>query len=821
MSNINDYQDYVLYTINNIQFNKNDGISTTQIVNIDITDSGNYLLVCNDQDIIESRWYIVESKWLRQGQTQLTLVRDIIDDYIDKVLDSTCIVERAMVNHDNPLIYNQEKISVNQIKTSETLLKDETGVPWLVAYIAKNKGINITDEEDLKANAYYKQGATLADLPLMSFFPAITGSTYNQSANIEIYDPAAVNFNTYCAGDDATDLEDSRVYKMAIKAGEAIKVPQDGTEFLQTSSKIYNGNYNAGITSPYWLGTSNGGIGKASYDDGPGQVPVDFTGTSDIWVNPHKMDTAFAEYKNNLEQSPDFQLNILKYLAEIGYTYDVYDANFNPSITQYNDRIYRISGVDASHNRYFKYNVSAVSSDRQFIYFGADADSDLAVNFRRFLVDQFGDGMYLDPQYGIMFSFAFPSTKYRVTITEVTPESIKASELDGPNGAYNMICSPYADIDLVSDSLGTITTISKENILKQYQAIANNNPGIVYDVQLLPYCPCRNKIVNMDSIQNNRYIEVSDSITSTIISITNERQSFLILDNTIDAETTAVARKKNIICNLHRLCDPGYNGVFEFSAEKNNGVIYWNVDMTVKPYQPFIHVAPNFGGLYGSDFNDARGLTLGSNFSITSTSDKFAEYEVQNKNYQQMFNRQIQNMEVTHDIQDIEQAAQIMTGTVGGAGSGAFASGMLSGSTKVAGAGSGIGAGLSLIGGAVDAYTLDKRQSEELAYAKDMHNYQLDNIKALPDALTRVSIFNNIYKDFPFVEFYTCTDAEKQIVENYITWQSMNVNAIGTLSDYITSQRTFVKAIPLRLSIPEDDHVAIALTNELSNGIYI
>ena len=52
-----------------------------------------------------------------------------------------------------------------------------------------------------------------------------------------------------------------------------------------------------------------------------------------------------------------------------------------------------------------------------------------------------------------------------------------------------------------------------------------------------------------------------------------------------------------------------------------------------QPYQPYIHLNPNFGSLYGEDFNDARGLILGGDFSIATLSNEWKNYETQNKNY--------------------------------------------------------------------------------------------------------------------------------------------------------------------------------------------
>lgn len=104
-------------------------------------------------------------------------------------------------------------------------------------------------------------------------------------------------------------------------------------------------------------------------------------------------------------------------------------------------------------------------------------------------------------------------------------------------------------------------------------------------------------------------------------------------------------------CDLYRLCSPNYNGAFDFNLMKNNKEVKkFNVDCQYKPYNPYIHVNPDFAGLYGRDFDDSRGLVCGGDFSIGIVNDQWNAYEIQNKNYQNIFNRQIQNMEVNNSI---------------------------------------------------------------------------------------------------------------------------------------------------------------------------
>lgn len=64
----------------------------------------------------------------------MTLRRDLLADYYYELIDAPCFIEKATLNSDNPLIFNREDFTVNQIKTSETMLKDETDCAWIACY---------------------------------------------------------------------------------------------------------------------------------------------------------------------------------------------------------------------------------------------------------------------------------------------------------------------------------------------------------------------------------------------------------------------------------------------------------------------------------------------------------------------------------------------------------------------------------------------------------------------------------------------------------------------------------------------------------------
>lgn len=127
-----------IYTLDATNFVPNDGVNTEHVVGTyDYSGEGDYLLVVEAPNKVVQRWFIIDSVRNRQGQYTLTLRRDLIADYYNIIIESPMFIEKATLQTQSPLMYNQESISVNQIKLRQDTLKDFSGIPWLVGYLPK------------------------------------------------------------------------------------------------------------------------------------------------------------------------------------------------------------------------------------------------------------------------------------------------------------------------------------------------------------------------------------------------------------------------------------------------------------------------------------------------------------------------------------------------------------------------------------------------------------------------------------------------------------------------------------------------------------
>ena len=287
----------------------------------------------------------------------------------------------------------------------------------------------------------------------------------------------------------------------------------------------------------------------------------------------------------------------------------------------------------------------------------------------------------------------------------------------------------------------------------------------------------------------------------------------------------AIDRKLANECDLVRIVSQNYSAIFEFSPAKSGGVDGFLADCTYKPWSPYIHILPKLKGLYGDNFvtiDDARGLICGGDMSLPQLSNAWANYQLQNKTYQEMFDRQIKNMDVQNDIKLQGARAQAIAAPIIGGAAGATAGAQVGGvygaiAGGVAGAiGGGVTAG-------IDYANTVKMMEENRSYAIDMYGYNLQNIQAVPTSLTKTSALTYNTRVWPFIEYYTCTEAERKALKDKIKYNGMTIMKVGQLSDYLLGEDNFYKGQLIRLPeyVKIDGHMAFEIYNELNKGVYL
>lgn len=754
-----------------INWNPNDGVDTDQVVNSftwETFENPDYVVVVNDANEIDSRWFVIENTRLRNGQMKLLLHRDVVVDNYEAILEAPMFIEKATpLSTNDPAIYNKENMDFNQIKVGETLLKDETGVPWVVGYIPRDA-----------FTAKNEKGEPV-DTVITASIPKDTS-----------YD--------------------------------------DSVEILSRDFKYYK--YNS----------------KQNYFGGAYKRDVEFVIQVEVGVTPRSI--VFCKYgltntNVTLTDNPSLSMSLMEYTTNkadvvnryvpsridemIEESYSFTSAHTESELQEFlswRDKII----FETSTNKYWKVKIDTDGLyDNPLITTISKVPSgDLFNIFAEGLVGTQISGTPDTNSFGVVSYLShYYMTFEEIAVNAEVSIGDRAHLEDSP---YDMFCIPYGKLQIYSDGVKGIETNPFIAIPIAVNMGAQSGSKNIYDIQLLPYCPIRSAIKEDGTfdIDLKSYDEIKDQsgkVLSYVFWADSSNFTFNIPVQ-IDGGTTIESRKIINETQMCRLCSPNYSGVFEFNPAKNNGVNYVNVDATYKPYFPYIHINPDFKGLYGSDFNDNRGLILGGDFSLPQITNAWADYQLNNKNYQQMFDREIQNMEVQRDVQRTQQLVGIGTGAIGGASSGAITGSLLAGPFAPIGAAiGGIAGGLASIGGGIADYALsEKLYNENLDYRKDMFGYQLGNIKALPSSLAKTSALTANNKLFPFVEYYTCTDEEVQALKDKLKYNGYSIGRIGKILDYLQSEPSYIKGQIIRIEgIADDFHGLKAISDELYKGVFV
>ena len=780
--------------LNNVNFVPGDGVTTKLVIGKgDMSDlelsSYDYVVVYNkdenNNESIMHRWFILEYNRTRGGQYEISLKRDVIVDYEDAIKQAPIFVDKAIIqDENNPLLFNHEQVQVNQIKTSEMLLKDTTNVPWLVMYLKKN---------------------TLGNSNIGTSGVITVNSANPKQANIEINTPIA-QWSYYQYKDtEYTQVQEGAVeYKTDFRRDSSIGVGYYSYVYIRN-------NFKGTINEIMW---------------------PDFNHFSSL-KRPNNSTFELDAYDDATEAVYSSKLIPDTLALNSGY-HDISEA------TSYNALNGKI--IKDSDGKYFEIQISSGAPSTDKYTLNPTANPTFFDDMTDIWQSVYGTGTGNVPN-NYSFKINVPVIKKvmklipREDLQEtINFNSISTSVTTQDSPLFDAICLPYGEFPIrVNNQM--IYTNAGRSLQLMCEVARQLSSNYVLDLQLLPYCPMQDKVVALSYLDIKSDVNTGlkcmyqNDLVDFIPIVERATFTFDIAPGISEAEyedyqyDVPYSYKKKFYndCTMQRLCSPNYTGVFEFNVSKNGGVVeLFNVDMTLRPYNPYIHVNPKFDLLYGQDFDDARGLICGGDFSLGIINDAWVQYEIQNKNYQAIFDRQIQNLDVNNKINKEEAQVSAILGVGQGAMRGAVAGGIVGGGYGAA-AGAVLGGAASALGGAYDMYNIERRQKEARDFAIDNFNLQLGNVRALPNSITKTSALTANNKLFPFVEFYQCTSVEKSAYFNKIKYDGMTIGIIDKLDNYLVEgEKNFFKGQLIRCEeIQEDNHMLEEINKELAKGVYI
>ena len=765
-----------------LNFNPNDGVSarfTAGKAGNPYKGGGDYLVFSRDNVNITSRWFIMDQTRRLEGQYTLTLQRDVIAEHWDGLYSAPMFIEKATLTDDNPLIFNRENLAVNQIKQSERLIKDKTQCAWLVGYLDRKYA------KDADKTLEF-EGTLIPD-------EILNVATINDWTLYKKYS------NTYCKLFLTSD-EGTRQW---------LEIPfarQYGDRSLYYEYEV------SGPTTGsdnHYLKTWTTEIGRKS-----------LTSTQLLCFE-----------KSNLNDEA-YLSTLRNYLSGL-FPIQTFEDNVNSMVTDAN------TYSRADYTSILGYVGKIVkTNDGKTYKISVDTQNDYRVEYNYIQDALYNSLNTIMQNWGTVIS---GTLKYKL-IRYVRAVKIIATEVSGgqyqatisslryhlKDAPYDMFIMPYGD-NITWKNTGDFSVgVNKVEALGIAQGLAAELGTNLFDCQLLPFCPTEAFICSTDNGVTTIDINASmdKNVRRTLIytkGTTNIRGAICWVtassgSKVVEMSISGGNKKLENECDIYRLVSPNYNGQFEFNLARNGDIGFFTINYTYLPYQPFIRIAPNFGGLYGQEFKDARGLIMQGDFSISYMSDRWAEYQVQNKNYNNIFDREIENMDVLHRYQNINAIAGAVAGTLTGAVAGA----------QFGVAGAVVGGAASAAGGIADVMIQKRLQAEAIDYKTDLFNLQLDNVKALPNSITKVTAYSEINKLFPIIEHYTCTETEKKAVANKIAWNGMTVGAIGFIADYVgnswsygdITDKGYIKGKLIRFDEIDDAHELAVLQSELNMGVY-
>ncbi len=837
--------------------------------------------------VITGRWFIQEWVRIRGKQYKATLRRDVVADFYGPISVSPCFIEKATLDSTSPLIFNKEGMVFNQIKKKEIPLYDRSGCPWIVGYIAKNyEGGEISASYKVDVNNSIDSGDLPWEFSPTSTAVGVLNN-YSMHFTIGCYqknrlgkiDDSWVEFTMHYNKNGLADSYDTK--KHTIYDGGLIKFTNTANYTLYSPG---GNDIGPGGVAKFILNNTDLALNKIPTSIANAVTTSTSTLSELLSYNNKIIHHGTKYYRLTVTQSEDAEqvFNSVNYPI-LDTNIDEFTEEYNPNHADLNraakvaEVVAHLNGVSITAVEVSNQSVTTtIPSDSNRTHLndapydmfcmpygavdvmGYQTNGDVSMAVAQAMSAQIGSNLYdiqLLPYCPVQDVIKFNklikldglAQGYDYHLIEDSADNVlsfviwckdskgtfdiqKHLEMER-QGTVNRVEKTYVKCPFTGGMMKSTSYASDYDFELQFELIGNKvyNPsifsrvtykldGVTYRVNTITSIS-----IDEDNIVTIKFPGVGPHQLGTFYNITGTASLTGEFDEVEYEHSLSVDTKIENECNMYRLVSPNYNGQFEFNLARNNGSIdFFNVDFTYKPYQPYIHINFNFKGLYGKDFDDARGLILGGDFSLPVISDAWTNYQIQNKNYQNIFDRQIANMDFNNNLANQEAIWGTVAGSVSAGASGAV-TGALVGGPMGAGIGAVVGGSASAIGGTLDMFNLKARQQENKAYTMDMYHYNLGNIQALPYSLTRTSSFTNNNKMVPIVEFYSCTDEEKEAFVNKITYDGMTVGMIDKIENYVSDEEVhYVKGQLIRLNNIEDDsHMTFTIYEEIAKGVYL
>ena len=781
----------------NCNFVHGDGVNSSFVWNKDAstTDTPDYVVVDDYKGNI-SRWFVTNSFKTRDRQDRLTLRRDLIADYWDDVIKhSPCLIRKGYVGETSPFLFNDEGVRYNKVKEEEILIKDASNCSYIVGFISNNAAAVNPINGTASATNYDYVYSSLADFPFKDYVEG-AGNNHTEVATKLVRDL----FYTFKFSATGAPVGSS-VYNAEL----------DFNRFGGTKLPGYTNGYASGGTSPNntsWL------YYKINGDNLGTVVSTTRNIASERGDLIRRYANAIVSKCNNLSVME----NLAKQLFPLEESTYNELAIFDGKYIKVGAVIYKAKLVSTNTTTRTYNATNVMRGVFRTALMPSEVELDNISPTYYYTDDVVNDGDLKVMSNTADFYLQFVEEPMNYT-TELKAANIRTHLLDQPYDMFVMI-----NDDGVAYKVGTDNYTSNHEInINMAQAICEaSGTNAVYDIQIVPFNPIQGAILADNSINWLNYDAVAIKDTNNNIVghyIMCNKSSFkLTLDKT-ELKFNPTDLKFDYNTKLYRLCSPNQETVFEFSPAMNGGIDTWEVSCDYRPFTSYIKVQPTWKKWYGqAEYNgltDFRGLVYNSSLCVTQLSDAWSNYVANNKNYQQLFDNQINTLTKQNEIQ-INAAEETL-------GLRSFT-------------GMPIGSVLRTIGGMKDIDMQKELNNVAISKLETDFKYQLDNIKAMPHTIKKLTNINEDTRIFPYIEIYSATSDEINSYNLKTEFTGYTIMTTGFITDFLKPVTynniwledglTFIQASLINLDLTRseetaDNHMAVEIASELDKGIYI
>ena len=753
--------------INVVHLDTPDTINGHIVYNLGALPSLPTYLVDNDTD---RRFFVTGYTQLSGVKYQLSLLRDIISENPSLWQQETAYISAGLATDYNK--YKRWDLPYTNTKVKEDRLNINGKSSFFVYYV-NTQSLNesgVLSEKDLKISYTSIPGITGYDYSVANIAALDNSQLINYTGNdvgaINMVKDVNVSFNW--VGDIPYTKVSGSLVKGPYATGKWYKYKMTyNLEESTENSFSYSVLDAEGKDPSYYVDADNALTGNVLY------IPMLLKHL--MLYNFQYRDGFFNNYGNSKYDMRD----------QLKAVMTNYFSSFNPQNQEtvssvdkyvgkiiYNEADKKVYTVDKStsdyqlggnlHKNYYTAFVNTIKNISFPYYFIEDGNS--TINY----------GANDIKGYGNFISYTANQSVIRYTLRELGVAikfdfNFKADTRKLPRSSVRCV-------NIVSDD--TENGISDSDIA-QTLMLAQTNPinpatdtGRILDVQFLPF--------SMATATNENF-----KINDTPIKAT-----FLDADDLEFYTDMTDLTEINKECDTIKIVSPSRASQYLFRPYNNDGIMEFKTKITLRPYNTIIYVRPSTKGLLMYDYDDKDCLIISEDFSLTAVTSEWTNYIYNNRNYNDVFERQIQGREFERTwerkIEEAQKKSDEWTSRNISAQKASTYTGNLPIISSAAGA---IGTAFQdqtyLQMAQIDRQYNEAMYQEGIQLSRDLFEMQLENIQSQPIVPSKISTLDAKLLPGVYLEYYSSNPSELQAINDFYKFNGNRVDAYGTFSQYL------------------------------------